>query len=364
MEIKQGQRPRLQSQGLLQRKVLESKVSFDNVNIPFQAGSLTKKLQNWQLLTEDEWILNAIKGYKIEFFKTPVQFSTPKVIDFGQDRNDIVDQEVSELLRLGAISQCEHEQGEFISNIFLVTKKGGKFRPVVNLKKLNEFIEYNHFKMENIETVLKSIKRNSYFVSFDLQNAYFSLAIHPSNRKYLKFEWNEKLYKFNCLCFGLSCAPRVFTKLMKVIFAHIRRLGISAFYYIDDSLLEADCVEKCLNQSQIITSMMSDLGFYINYEKSNLIPSTRVIYLGHLIDSVEFKVYLPDEKIEKILKACLDVITATSCGKLTIRNVAHLIGLFTSARNAVRLSALFFRFLNRDKVDALVKNNDNFVIVS
>lgn len=125
MEIKQGQRPRLQSQGLLQRKVLESKVSFDNVNIPFQAGSLTKKLQNWQLLTEDEWILNAIKGYKIEFFKTPVQFSTPKVIDFGQDRNDIVDQEVSELLRLGAISQCEHEQGEFISNIFLVTKKGG-----------------------------------------------------------------------------------------------------------------------------------------------------------------------------------------------------------------------------------------------
>lgn len=312
------------------------------------------------MLTEDEWILNAIKGYKIEFFKTPFQISSPKVIDFGQYRNDIVDQEVSELLKLGAISECEHEEGEFISNIFLVTKKGGKFRPVVNLKKLNESIAYIHFKMENIETVLKSIKRNSYFMSFDLQNAYFSLAIHTSDRKYLKFEWNQKLFKFNCLCFGLSCAPRVFTKLMKVIFAHIRRLGISAFYYIDDSLLEADCVEKCFNQSQIIISMMSDLGFYINYEKSSLIPSTRVVYLGHLIDSVEFKVYLPDEKIEKILKACSDVLTAISCEKLTIRNVAHLIGLFTSARNAVRLSALFYRFLNKDKVDALVKNNDNF----
>jgi hypothetical protein len=91
------------------------------------------------------------------------------------------------------------------------------------MTKLNLFIEYHHFKMENIDIVLKSIKRNSYFISCDLQNAYFSLPIHVSHRKYLRFEWNDTLYQFNCLCLGISCGPRVFTKLMKVIFAHIRQ---------------------------------------------------------------------------------------------------------------------------------------------
>lgn len=269
----------------------------------------------------------------------------------------MVDNEIIELIEKGAISESKHEQGEFISNIFLVKKKGGSFRPVINLKKLNEFIEYHHFKMENIETVLSNLKRNSYFINLDLKNAYFTVAIHKAYKKYLKFEWRGKLYEFNCLCFGISCAPRVFTKLMKVVFAHIRRKGISAFYYIDDSLVEADSPSLCSYQARQLMNMMSDLGFFINYEKSNLIPTTRIEYLGHLIDSVTFKVYLPDDKIEKILLSCSDILRSTHC---KIRVVARLIGLFTSAKNAIRLSPLFFRFLNRDKVQALAESNDDY----
>ena len=94
---------------------------------------------------------------------------------------------------------------------------------------------------------------------------------------------------------------------------------------------------------------MKNLGFYINYEKSNLIPSTRIEYLGHLIDSVTFKVYLPDEKVEKILISCAEMLNSKTC---KIRTVAHLIGLFTPAKNAIRLSTSFYRYLNRDKVHA------------
>lgn len=43
-------------------------------------------------------------------------------------------------------------------------------------------------------------------------------------------------------------------------------------------------------------------------EKSVLTPSTRIRYLGHIIDSVQFKVYLPDEKIEKIISKCESVL--------------------------------------------------------
>ena len=93
-------------------------------------------------------------------------------------------------------------------------KKNGKFRPVINLRKLNEFVEYFHFKMETLQHVTELLKRDAYFTSIDLENAHFSIPISKNLRKYLKFIWNV-LYEFVCLAFGLSSAPRVFTKIMK-----------------------------------------------------------------------------------------------------------------------------------------------------
>ena len=74
----------------------------------------------------DNWILSTVKGSKIKLFKTPIQFSAPKTIDFGETQNQIVDTEIIELLQKRAISECRHEDNEFISNIFLVKQKGGK----------------------------------------------------------------------------------------------------------------------------------------------------------------------------------------------------------------------------------------------
>lgn len=76
-----------------------------------------------------------------------------------------------------------------------------------------------------------------------------------------------------------------------------------------------------------------------------------------MIDSVAFKVYLPEEKIQIILFTCSDVLFASS---LTIRKVSHLIDLFTSARNAIRLGPLLCWFLNKDKVRALSNSDNDF----
>ena len=34
--------------------------------------------------------------------------------------------------------------------------------------------------------------------SVDLESAYYSVAIAPSDQKYLKFSWRGKLYQFTC----------------------------------------------------------------------------------------------------------------------------------------------------------------------
>lgn len=72
-------------------------------------------------------------------------------------------------------------------------KRNGKFRLVINLMKLIEFILYYYFKMEILDVVLFLIKRYFYFVSIDLKDVYLLVFIDMRDRKYLKFLWKRVL---------------------------------------------------------------------------------------------------------------------------------------------------------------------------
>ena len=61
--------------------------------------------------------------------------------------------------------------------------------------------------------VLLLIERDCYMASIDFRNAYYSINIDDSFRKFSRFHWNSKVYEFTCLPIDLSCAPRIFTKI-------------------------------------------------------------------------------------------------------------------------------------------------------
>ena len=88
------------------------------------------------------------------FDEQPFQYRIPNEFPFNEEQWVIVDQEVQELLRKGAIIPCKSEPGEFISTLFIVPKPNGKFRPVISLRYLNGFVHYDHFKQETFSMVL------------------------------------------------------------------------------------------------------------------------------------------------------------------------------------------------------------------
>lgn len=278
-------------------------------------------------------------------------------MNFDKTEIELIDNEIQILLSKSAIQISNPEKDEFISNIFLVQKKNGKYRPVINLKGLNQYVKYFHFKQENLQSVLLNISKNDYFTSIDLCDAYFSISMNKKCRKYLKFVWKDQIYEFTCLCFGLASAPRIFTKLMKVVFSHIRNQGVGSFFYIDDSLLHSPYENICYENTVMLRNLLHSLGFLVNKEKSVFIPTQRIIFLGYLIDSVQFKVFLTEEKIQKILKSANKIY---SLYNPVIREVSSLIGLFTSASCAVLLAPIFHRYLDIEKTLALSKNNDNY----
>ena len=47
---------------------------------------------------------------------------------------------------------------DFFSSIFLRIKNDGNYRMILNLKKINKYIEYEHFKMESLQNILHIVK--------------------------------------------------------------------------------------------------------------------------------------------------------------------------------------------------------------
>ena len=67
-----------------------------------------------------------------------------------------------------------------------------------------------------------------------------------SHQKYLKFEWDGRLYQFTYFPNGLAFCPRKFTKLMKPAYAILRQFGHVNSPYIDDSYLQGGDYRECL----------------------------------------------------------------------------------------------------------------------
>ena len=72
---------------------------------------------------------------------------------------------------------------------------------------------------------------------FHLKDAYFTVPIYEPHKKYLRFQFQNITYGLQCLPFGLSTAPRAFTKLLKPVIAILRSSGIRIVIYLDDILV-------------------------------------------------------------------------------------------------------------------------------
>jgi hypothetical protein len=140
------------------------------------------------------------------------------------DMSAVCDAEVRELLSKRAISEVTDGSSSFVCSFFCIKKnQAGQFRPIVNLKPLNNFIRYQHFKMEDLESVRFLVRKGDWLAKVDLKDAYFTVAVKESHHKYVLFRWKNRVFEFNCMAFGLSPAPRIFTKILKVVMAFLRQ---------------------------------------------------------------------------------------------------------------------------------------------
>jgi len=89
----------------------------------------------------------------------------------------------------------------------------------------------------------------------------------------------------------------------------------------------------------------------INYLKSVLVPSTKIEFLGFVVDSLTLSLSLPRDKIRNVRKECQTLLDSPL---VTVRQLAKLLGHLTSTIQAVFPGPLYFRHLQNEKNRALV----------
>ena len=116
---------------------------------------------------------------------------------------------------------------------------GGSLSLSLSLSHLNEFVRQTPFKMETVASVLLSVREGDFLASINLKDVYFQIPVHQSSRKLLRILSEGAVYQFNALCFGLSTAPLVFTKVFVTVSAWAHSQGIRLLRYLDDWLVLA-----------------------------------------------------------------------------------------------------------------------------
>ena len=140
--------------------------------------------ENWKKITNDHNVLIIIQyGFKINFTEK-LQYENVSEIPHDMLETELITQEVKKLLSKVVIVECSKETGHFVSTVFTRRKKDGTFRTILNLKYLNEFVQYQHFKMESFLDVLKVIKPNTWMATLDLKDAFLTVTIHGYHQKY------------------------------------------------------------------------------------------------------------------------------------------------------------------------------------
>ena len=280
----------------------------------------------------------------IDFNEQPTQFFVPNQYNFNPLEVEIIDQQIGCFPERGIIEKATHSTGEYISNVFIRPKKDGSHRLILNLKQLNRSVEYHHFKMENLKNTITLMTPDCFMATID-----YSVPVNVNHRKYLRFIWKNQLFQYTFLPNGLTSVSRIFTKILKPVYATLRSQGLKNVGYIDDSYLQGDTFADCDTNVAVTANLFGDHGFLFNQEKSVFESRQIITFLGFVLNSVAMTVALTPGKASKLVTKAKQILGKQSP---SIREVSELIGLMVSSFSGVLHGSLFYRQLEVDKTMA------------
>ena len=304
-------------------------------NLPVGAR-LHQFWKKWAALGVSPKVLTVLReGYILPFRYRPNLTRKPTVTScyVNPHRNSYLLEALHQLLDKNAVELVQSPQSlGFYNRLFLVPKPNNRWRPILDLSILNNYLKTQSFKMETPETIRTSLQAGEWVTSIDFKDAYFHIPINSQCKKYMRFQIQYKIYQFKALPFCLSTAPMEFTVVAKEVKFLALKRGIRIHQYLDDWLVRARSHQTCLQHTQTLVDLSLELGWLVNKEKSELEPTQVFNFVGYQFDLKNDRVRPSPDHWQTLQTKIRDIMSNPVC---PVRQLMSLIGLLTATERYI-----------------------------
>ena len=349
-----GLEAKLPSEGIPKNQVIQTnRTNVSNVNINDILSKVDKviwdfdefingeklylevksKAQNWLCLNDKFSFDIASNGIKIKFKDSSVEevnnslSCLPRNSMMSREHFEIFNDHKDDLIQKDVLAVANSSEILYQSSVFFVFSehRTTKTRLIFNMKKLNKSIVKEKFSMVKISNILHFLEKDYCACSLDISSAFYHLPIHKDFQKYFSFSVNNVRYKYLAMPFGLTTAPYLFTKFTDPIWKFLREhFSMIIVAYLDDILIIDKTKELVQIQVSRTLNFLRFLGFKLNLEKSQLIPSRQFVYLGVKFDTETLCISNSELNISKCICKTKKLLEMTT---LSRRDIERFLGL-------------------------------------
>jgi len=297
----------------------------------------------WNMLSLSNLVRGMLEeGLDLSFYlsSTPHQSLTDRSILYKRQSSDPKFLEtLQDLCVSGVLSRVPENlvSKVFVLHTFPVPKPDRTIRPVVDWRPLNSLLRCDHFQMEGIRTVFSLVQRGDFLIKLDIEKAYWHVRLSESSARLGAVFFRDTIWHFNCMAFGLSIAPRLFTKHLVPVVEHLR--GVHHFrmvVYLDDFIQCNQSASVLKLEGATTSRLLENLGWLLSPTKCMLNPSQCAVVLGFIIDTVHMLARIPPKKLDLLKGELSRTLARARVSTLTLRQLARTVGMLRSNSYAVR----------------------------
>ena len=213
--------------------------------------------------------------------------------------------------------------------------------------------------MERLQDFLRMLQPGDNLIKIDIQDGYYHLPLALASQQYMGFIVMGVAFVLTAAPMGFTLSPWWFTWAMQCPLTYIRRGGVArdvaggspdpipAIAWLDDFLM----VVRDAQQAQEVKELFGRLGLTTHPTKCCWVPTSRMDYLGLVIDVQKGRVEAPADKVARIAGMATALLREARRGKHRVRTRAMM--TFAGTANAIALALPAARFFLRPVHDAI-----------
>ena len=151
------------------------------------------------------------------------------------DRHQVIQAEVDNLLKVGFIREVKYP--EWLANVVIVPKKGGKWRVCVDYTDLNDAYPKDSFPLPCIDQIIDASAGHGMLSFLDAISGYHQIPMYPPDTEKTSFITLHGLFYYNVIPFGLKNVGVTYQRLVTKMFRPLLRKTMEV--YIDDMLIKS-----------------------------------------------------------------------------------------------------------------------------